>query len=135
MVDVIKWDDSCRVGVKELDDQHRNLFAICNRLIRLVIDGKVAEVGRETIEELVAYTEQHFAREEELMRAAGYAESKEHHEEHKKMMNDVLLFKSEYIAGDLDESEVTQFLIEWILHHVKGIDRQYVGQMAKAGLH
>lgn len=134
-MDIIKWDESCQVGVQELDDQHKNLFAICNRLIRLVTDGRVAEVGRETIEELIEYTEKHFAREEELMRKAGYPASQEHHEEHKHMMNDVLLFKSKYIAGDLDESEVTEFLIAWILHHVKGIDRQYIGQMAQAGIH
>jgi hemerythrin-like metal-binding protein len=133
-MDFIKWDDTCRVGVKELDDQHKNLFAICNRLIRLVAENRIAEIGQETIEELVDYTEKHFTREEELMRQAGYPESKEHHEEHRKMMNDVLLFKSKYIAGDLDESAVTEFLIEWILHHVKGIDRQYIGQMAQAGI-
>ncbi len=134
MVDVIKWDESCRVGVKELDDQHKNLFAICNRLIRLVTENRVEEVGRETIAELIDYTEKHFSREEELMRKAGFAESKEHHEEHKKMLNDVLLFKSNYLARNLDQSAVSQFLIEWILHHVKGIDRNYIGQMSRAGI-
>jgi hemerythrin len=133
-VDIVKWDDSCRVGVKELDDQHKNLFAICNRLIRLVTENRVEEIGRETIEELIDYTEKHFRREEELMDKAGYADSKAHHEEHKKMINDVLLFKSGFLARNLDESAVTQFLIAWILHHVKGVDRDYIGQMSRAGI-
>ena len=134
MVDVIKWDDSCRVGVKELDEQHKNLFAICNRLIHLVTENREEEIGHETIEELIDYTEKHFRREEELMTKAGYPASEEHREEHKQMMNDVLLFKSNYLARNLDQSAVSQFLIEWILHHVKGVDRDYIGQMKQAGI-
>ena len=134
MADVIKWDESCRVGVKELDDQHKNLFAICNRLIRLVEQNRVEEIGTETIQELIDYTEKHFRREEELQNEAGYGARKEHHEEHKKLMNDVLLFKSDFLAQNLDASAVSQFLIEWILHHVKGVDRDYISQMKQAGI-
>jgi len=134
MVDLIKWDESCRVGVKELDDQHKQLFKICNDLIRTVVENRVAETGLETIQQLTDYAEHHFRREEELLYQAGYSDAREHHLEHNRLMNDLLLFKSEYIAGDLDVSRVSEFLIEWILHHVKGTDRAYVDHLHGKGI-
>ena len=134
MVDIIKWDETCRVGVKELDDQHKHLFKICNDLIRTVVEKRVSEAGPETIQQLKDYAELHFRREEELLQQAGYADAREHRLEHNRLMNDLLLFKSEYIAGDLDVSRVSEFLIEWILHHVKGTDRQYIDQLHSKGI-
>ena len=134
MVDIIKWDETCRLGIKELDEQHKNLFKICNDLIRTIVENRAAEAGPETIQQLTDYAELHFRREEELLQQAGYPEAREHHLEHNRLMNDLLLFKSEYIAGNLDSSKVSQFLIEWILHHVKGTDRQYVDQLHSKGI-
>ena len=134
MVDVIKWDDSCRVGVRELDEAHKGLFDVCNHLIRIVVENRVSEMGGPIVEKLIDYAERHFQREEELMRLAQYPGVDEHHGEHKTLMNDVFLFKSDYIAGNLDASAVSEFLIKWILHHVKGTDRDYAEQLHAKGI-
>ena len=132
MADLLVWDGSCRVGVEEFDQAHQHLFAIGNNLIRAVLDGHALEVIRPVIDELIDYAEQHFRSEEALMRRAGYPGYEAHRAEHHRLMNDVQLFKSRYIAGEVQASEVSLFLIQWIQHHVKETDMAYSGHLQQS---
>ncbi len=125
MTDIIKWDESCRVGVEELDAAHRALFGIGNRMIHAVAENKGESESREVIDEMIEYAEKHFSREESLLQAVRYPRLAEHHAVHERLMNDIRLFKSQYIAGNVDGSAVASFLIEWIVDHIKKIDRGY----------
>ncbi len=125
MADAIKWDESCRVGVQEFDAAHQRLFGIGNRLIRAVAqDGGSAPVA-EVLEDLIDFAEEHFEREEELMEQTDYPGRELHKREHRRLMNDLRLFKSQWIGGDIDGSEVSTFVIEWIVKHTKDTDRKY----------
>jgi len=132
MADLLVWDSTCSVGVDEFDRAHQHLFAIGNRLIQAVLDGHALEVIRPVIDELIDYTEQHFRSEEDLLQRAGYPDYAAHRAEHHRLMNDVQLFKSRYIAGEVRPSEVSLFLIEWIQHHVKETDMAYSGHLRQS---
>lgn len=125
MPDIIKWDETCRVGVEEMDAAHRTLFGIGNRMIRAVVENKGESESRDVIDEMIEYAEKHFTREEELLLAARFPRLEQHHAIHQRLMNDIRLFKSQYIAGDVDGSAVATFLIEWIVDHIKKIDKAY----------
>lgn len=133
MVEVIKWDETCSVGVRELDDAHRRLFGIGNRMIRAVIEKKGDLETNEVIDEMIEYAEKHFRREEELLDATHYPSRAQHHAIHQRLMNDILLFKSQYIARNVDGAAVATFLIEWIVDHIKKVDKQYAGYLAPSG--
>jgi hemerythrin len=40
-------------------------------------------------------------------------------------MNEIRLYKSKYLAGNLEGSEVAEFLIDWIVNHIKHVDKKY----------
>jgi hemerythrin-like metal-binding protein len=125
MSDIIKWDQSCSVGINELDEAHKALFQIGNRMIKAAVEKRGEEDTREVIEQMIEYAEKHFRREEELLELAKFPERQQHHAVHQRMMNDIRLYKSKYLAGNLEGSEVANFLIDWIVNHIKQIDKKY----------
>jgi hemerythrin-like metal-binding protein len=129
MADIIKWDQSCSVGVNELDEAHKVLFQIGNRMIEAAVEKRGEEDTREVIEQMIEYAENHFRREEELLELANFPERQQHHAVHRRMMNDIRLYKSKYLAGNLEGSEVASFLIDWIVNHIKQIDKKYTPYM------
>lgn len=130
MADVIKWDETCSVGVSELDEAHRVLFGIGNRMIQAVVERKEEEETREVIDQMIEYAEKHFRREEELLDATHYPGRAEHHAIHQRLLNDIRLFKSQYVAGNVDGAAVAGFLIEWIVNHIKKVDKRYSSHLA-----
>jgi hemerythrin-like metal-binding protein len=133
MPGIILWDESCSVGLDELDEAHRHLFDIGNRMIRAVAERRGETEAREVIEEMIEYAEQHFAREEVLMQASRYPGYAEHRTIHERLMNEIRLIKSQFIAGNLNSSLVAAFLREWMVDHIKKTDKDYsafVGSLA-----
>ena len=65
------WKDEYSVGIKSLDDDHRKLLNLINKLQTAVHyqTGDIFE--KEALDEVVAYTKYHFEREEKLMEEAG----------------------------------------------------------------
>jgi len=135
MADLLKWDRSCLVGIPEFDEAHKGLFAIGNKVIRAVLANRERDVIRSVIEELVEYAESHFRREEDVLKASGYPDFEAHRAEHKRLLNDVQLFKSRYISGDVEASEVSIFLIGWVTHHIKETDMAYTDHLNIKGIH
>ena len=65
----ITWTEDFSVGVVSLDEQHKRLIQMINRLI---IAGPQTTTRSETVSDLLSdmanYARKHFATEEELMR-------------------------------------------------------------------
>lgn len=60
------WDDSYGVKVRRLDDEHKQLFSIINQLHEGMKAGRGKDVMQNVLNQLLSYTEQHFADEEAL---------------------------------------------------------------------
>ena len=69
---LIEWTDELSVGIQEIDDQHRLLVSILNKLHTAMYEHQGKEVAEKILNELVDYTKIHFAVEESLMRVLGY---------------------------------------------------------------
>jgi hemerythrin-like metal-binding protein len=69
------------------------------------------------------------------MQSTNYPQFEAHRVEHKKLLNDVLLFKSRYIAGDLVAADVSTFLVEWMVKHIKESDRDYGAHLNAHGVY
>ena len=61
------WGPKLWVGVKDIDDQHKKLVEIVNKLNDAMVAGHGREVIGPTLNELIRYTQQHFAAEERIM--------------------------------------------------------------------
>ena len=68
----MRWKNEMSVGLKEMDDDHRFLIRVINRLGESVANPEDTDVIRECLASLRNYAEFHFAREEAVMRTCSY---------------------------------------------------------------
>lgn len=123
----ITFDDSLKVHVKELDEQHKQLIAILNQLDKLRQGEEGTESLDEVLADLAAYVDYHFAAEEELFKKYNYPDAVAHDAEHRHYAEKIKEFSDQYQADKAIglPDEVFHFLVEWIMHHIKQVDRQY----------
>jgi hemerythrin len=132
---IIKWSDDYSVGVKQIDDQHKELVDLINRLFDAMSLGKGREVLESVFDQLRKYTHVHFQTEERLMVIYGYPNYEEHKKEHEELINQINELKDKFKAGDRKITiEVVDFLKEWLLNHIKKEDQQYKSHFAERGL-
>ena len=120
------WKDEYSVGVKSLDDDHRKLLNLINRLQTAVHyqTGDVFE--KEALDEVIAYTKYHFEREEKLMEEAGYPDLEAHKKTHQSMINKIDGFVKEYEQkGHEVLEDVANYLKDWLVGHINGTDQEY----------
>jgi hemerythrin len=78
----IEWQDDYTVGVKELDDQHRNLLNTINTLIKEQEDKYEAAIFSPALSSLIHYAYTHFATEERYLLQVHFPNLKQHVLEH-----------------------------------------------------
>lgn len=132
---IIEWSDDFSVGVAQLDEQHKKLVEIINKLHSAMIDGTSKEKLKEIINKLIEYTSYHFKSEETLFEQFDYEDTDSHIEEHKKFVEKVMSFKKEFDEGITGITlEIITFLKDWLLNHIKGTDKKYTKCFNENGL-
>ncbi|MBI5306473.1 hemerythrin family protein [Candidatus Wolfebacteria bacterium] len=124
---LIEWDQSFDVGVKLINDQHKRLFLLFNKLY----DAKEKNIEKtlnDTIQELMFYVDFHFRTEEKYFKEFQYEKTKEHMEQHKIFENKAKDFHKKYLEkkeeGKLTQ-EIINFLKDWLINHIKIVDKEY----------
>ena len=69
---LIKWSDTYNLGLKEIDEQHKSLLDLINKIWQSIIDRNEKDVVFGLVEELERYTLAHFAAEETFMRVTDF---------------------------------------------------------------
>jgi methyl-accepting chemotaxis protein len=129
---LIKWDDSIRVGIDTIDRQHHRLVDMVNGLYNAMRKRAAKTVVGPILEELARYTVEHFQTEEKLMEAAGYAELERHRQAHERLVEKVLDFKGRFDKGSATLTlDLMSFLSDWLVNHIKGVDRKYVADIKR----
>ena len=132
---LIKWDNTLSVNVKEIDTQHQRLIELINQLHSLMMSGQGKEAIGLVLEDLIDYTKTHFSYEEKLFEKFGYAHTKEHTLEHKKLAEKVISFQNDFKAGKTSVTiDVMNFLKDWLTNHIKGTDKKYSECFNKNGM-
>ncbi|MEQ1630208.1 MAG: bacteriohemerythrin, partial [Gallionella sp.] len=78
------WSEKYSVNIKAIDEQHKELVNILNRLFVAVSKREGDLVIAAILDALINYTQTHFALEERLMSQAKYKDLVPHIAEHKK---------------------------------------------------
>lgn len=129
-----KWSPDYSVNIKTIDDQHRELVNILNRLFIAVSrrEGDKAIAG--ILDALLAYTQTHFALEERLMRQANYKDYEAHKAEHNKLIAQLdQLCKKHMLEEKPIYFEMMQFLKTWLKEHIQGVDTKYSAALQQTG--
>ncbi len=122
----VEWKDSYSVGSPDLDRQHQQLIAIINRLHESMRTGAAHALVVRIVDDLVAYTQQHFAYEEKLISAAGYQGVAEHARKHRAMVAQVELFAERVkLAKATLPLQLMDFLKSWLTQHILSTDMDY----------
>jgi len=129
-----KWSPEFSVKIQAIDEQHRELVNILNRLFVAVSMREGDKVIAGILDALTDYTRTHFALEERLMRQAKYAALDAHMEEHRKLMEKLdALCKKHLLEDKPIYFEMLSFLKTWLKEHIQGEDTKYSAALQQAG--
>ncbi len=117
------WTADLATGNGMIDQDHKHLIALVNKLNDAMAGGKGNAVLGPILDELIAYTVSHFGREERLMQQIAYADYAAHKAEHTKLIGEVQELRGKFAAGALTlSSKVYLFLCDWLNTHIKSAD-------------
>jgi len=120
-----KWSDELAVGNTFIDADHQKLIDMVNRLHDLMQEGKGKDVLGKVLNNLIAYTKEHFKREEDFMRNIRYASFAAHREEHEKLLKQVQELHDKFETGTATLSiQVLHMLRDWLINHIGKSDKQ-----------
>ncbi len=131
----IDWKPEYSVKVKEIDDQHKKLVSLIDRLYQAICSYKTREELGPVLEELIKFAEHHFSTEEKYFDRFNYENSEEHKKEHKMFKEKVLDFYNKFENRETEISfELIDFLEDWLLDHLIEQDQKYVKCFTEHGL-
>lgn len=130
------WNDYYSVGDHRIDHQHQVLVDLANRIhdeyMRDLGDDELPKSALlDYLEELVEYTEMHFAFEEQLMEEADYPELADHKKLHEELLLQLTEMKLGYEQNLSNAEELVQFVVEWLTKHILGADKKYTPYLQK----
>ena len=131
----IDWEDSYSVKVKELDDDHKALILNINDLHQALMEDKMREAQKRTVDKMISYAADHFASEEKYMLQFNFPGYGKHKEEH-----DQFTAKALDLQGRMDKAglvvtlEILGFLKDWLQNHILIVDMEYADHFNKNGL-
>ena len=126
MVDFIIWTDKYSVGCKYIDEQHKKLIELINRLHSSYMTKASRDEMGQILSELLDYTKYHFGAEEKMLEEYGFGPSEEHKKQHQEFIDKIAVFKKRHELGDnMVGFDMLNFLKDWLLNHILGTDMKY----------
>lgn len=120
------WNDSYSVGNSTIDEQHKKLIGIINKLYTSFMEKKQNEEISEVMKELADYTRYHFSTEEQLFRSKKYPFAAEHEKEHEQFVDELYQLKIKFDnSPSVLTLKVMTFLQKWLKDHILVKDKKY----------
>ncbi len=120
------WSSSYSVGIKMLDDDHRILISMINKLHQAMIAGQSRSMIAPLIQELKDYTVHHFHNEESHLKKINSPDFEEQRQQHAVFAKRIDEFSTDMENGNiLLAMKIMPFLNDWLLRHIMSIDMNY----------
>lgn len=124
-MELLQWDDSFKVHLPQIDEQHERLIQLIRDLDDAVRDGTGGLLISYVMQELIRYVSLHFGDEERLMMEYGFKGLDEHRRKHASYITRLQEIMEQNSDGDALSTATLAFLKEWIVLHIKGADQEY----------
>lgn len=122
----IEWDHSSSVGVKLLDEQHKQIVDMINLLVSDSDTTVFSETISELLTKLTRYAIEHFQAEESLLEEHGYSDLDCHKEEHIEFRINILaLCQATIKHQESVPAELLQVMRDWLMNHILQSDMKY----------
>ena len=123
---LINWNDSYSVGNAEMDEQHKKLIEIINKLFKSFKEGNAQDILSEILNEMIDYSNYHLNSEEKLLFKHDYPEKDNHEAIHQEFRDKIDELK--LIIQKKDEGahyKLIEYLKNWWTNHILIEDMKY----------
>ncbi len=116
------WREQLSVGNDVIDTDHKYLVDLINQ-VEEVLKTKNRKALSDVLDSLSRYAQVHFAREEKIAQAAGFAGSSQLGHSHQQLTQQLEEIKGEMLQAQADWSSsavehFVSFLRRWLIEHV-----------------
>lgn len=127
-VEIFPWNENFATGIDEIDVQHKRLIELLNILVsHLAFNSDAPALGK-VVDELKAYTVEHFTTEERIWRQYFHDDpwEKWHEEAHGNFVDKVVEFTAHQADRPYEAviEEVVGFLTHWLALHIIESDKR-----------
>lgn len=129
MISMFEFTDDCKIGIDQIDDEHKYLFELLNKAYVLVTTDYHSDYYqqlKDIIAELDDYAEQHFTHEEAYMAQIRDPELILQRSQHAFFREKVLMLDLANIDEITEQqqvlSELVSFLAKWLYRHILSSD-------------
>lgn len=121
-------------GIDFIDQEHKKLFELAQETHDLLYDSFLQDRTDSIVHlvsDLIDYTRNHFAHEEEYQRSIGYPYVTEHAQQHRQFEDKLAEVDLTELDDDYDEQtdtieDLLEFLVNWLINHICKVDMLYV---------
>jgi len=128
--EIFPWNPQLETGIAIIDDQHRNLVALLNKLGQQYVQGVSKQAIEQILKELSDYADYHFRTEEMIWKSSldGDDWFSGHVVSHQHFFAEIQLLRTSDLPFHLLLEELFSFLTQWLAYHILDSDKR----MAKA---
>ncbi len=123
----IEWQEAYRIGLNDIDAQHRHLFQLTNDLLQ----ATELDAVRKLIMALYKHTREHFELEESHMRRFGFEPVEQHAHYHNQLLGRLNVISAQVGKGELDKVALEKLMTDWALRHIPGDDAVFAKFVAE----
>jgi diguanylate cyclase (GGDEF)-like protein/hemerythrin-like metal-binding protein len=122
----LAWQEAYECGEPTIDTEHRELFALANR----VIDASLAAAGQPDVlaalDGLIAHVARHFADEEAILARQRYSDLEPHRRAHEGLVRRALWLRERVGTGEAGVGALVEFLAQDVVaRHLLTMDRAF----------
>lgn len=133
----INWSEEFELGVEEIDEQHRTMVALVNKLYRAIALESSRNQVHGLLCDLIEATQEHFAAEERIMLEAGFPDYGQHKAQHDRLLAELTAFEKEMAArpDPLFHASIRfqeDLRDDWATTHILGPDRKFARFLRKS---
>ena len=123
------WNDRYLTGDAEVDEQHRQMFALVNMILPTNTVGELKPL----LMRLYKHTREHFQQEEDLLRSKGVPGLAAHIDGHNRLLSRLNAFSLDVGKGTFNKEEMVTLLSEWVMNHIVQHDVEALNYQANPG--
>lgn len=129
--ETVTWTEDLEVGIREIDEQHKTLFDLLNRLQTAASEGSDAEVIGPLLVDMAGYAERHFKTEQFYLEK--HPDFRDHLIEHWEFSKKCIKLVMSYRKDDSVTNEAVDFLLKWLKNHILIKDIGFFRDLKESG--
>ena len=122
----VSWKPRYSVHIDAIDRQHQTLVALIRQLQEAMWEARGRAFQNTLVDQLAAYTREHFLFEEDMLSKLGYEALAEHVEQHRTLTSQVCELQQKLHDNvAISNASLMLFLRNWLTDHIMRHDQKY----------